>query len=385
MYNVRMRNWLNEENIRRKVIEYSLSGIIVVAFYFILNNTGIIKSELARFFSILMPFIWGITFAFLMFPLFKSTNEFLSKYLKKKTAVFWSALFAILTLLFVVIVFLLVLIPQLWASFQQLVGSFEGYLNGAKIFFNEIASELHISEELLNNFLDYSQKALSFLMTTIQSAIPTVMGVTISTISHIGSIILGFIIAIYILVDKERLFHQMNKLSTALMKEKHLKFAKKVIVLSGQKFNGFVVGKIIDSIIIGIICFVAMSVLKLEYSVLISFIVGLTNVIPVFGPFIGAVPGAFILLIVDPIQALIFVIMVLVLQQVDGNIIGPFILGDSVGISSFWIMFSIIVGGGYFGIVGMFLAVPVFSIAYTLLNEYAEYRIAQKSKAIKED
>ena len=137
----------------------------------------------------------------------------------------------------------------------------------------------------------------------------------------------------------------------------------------------FFEGKLLDSLIIGIICFIFMILFRMEYSLLVAVIIGLTNIIPFFGPFIGAVPSIFILLIISPLQALIFAVFILVLQQVDGNIIGPRIIGDSVGLSSLWIMFAIIVGGAYFGVAGMILGVPVFSVIYTLLRDFVNKRL----------
>ena len=142
----------------------------------------------------------------------------------------------------------------------------------------------------------------------------------------------------------------------------------------------FFEGKLLDSLIIGIICFIFMALFRMEYSLLVAVIIGLTNIIPFFGPFIGAVPSIFILLIISPLQALIFAVFILILQQVDGNIIGPRIIGDSVGLSSLWIMFAIIVGGAYFGVAGMILGVPVFSVIYTLLRDFVNKRLEGDEK-----
>ena len=149
--------------------------------------------------------------------------------------------------------------------------------------------------------------------------------------------------------------------------------------LTSRMFNSFIIGKMIDSLIIGVICFIGMLIMRLPFAVLISFIVGLTNMIPVFGPFIGAVPGIFILFIVDPIYSLIFAVFVLLLQQFDGNILGPMILGDQLGLPSLWVMFSIIVGGGMFGILGMFLGVPVFAVLYVVVRGFVSGRLKEKN------
>lgn len=375
-----MKKFLKDESSKRQLIIYTLSGMIIVAFYFLLANIALLKAEILRFTAILKPFIWGTVFAFLMNSTFKRLQQLLARKLKEKTATVYAAITAILILILVIVLFLLVLIPQLWLSFQDLVSSFETYLTLLKQFFDKFALDFHISPQIINSVINFAKDFLSVVLGTIQSMLPTAIDVTLSTISSISSLIIGFIIAIYILMEKKKLFAQARRLAACFLPVKVMDFLRKVIFLTVGKFNGFVSGKIIDSLIIGVLCFAAMRVLKLNYSVLISFIVGLTNIIPVFGPFIGAVPGAFILLMVEPFQCLIFIIMILVLQQLDGNIIGPHILGDSVGISSFWIMFAIIAGGGYFGVTGMFIAVPVFSIIYQLVKEAVERYEQAKNK-----
>ena len=185
-------------------------------------------------------------------------------------------------------------------------------------------------------------------------------------------------ICVYILNSKEKFIAQGQKLILAVFKKERADQIFELGRLSNQTFGGFINGKILDSIIIGIICFIMMNILKLPMAILISVIVGLTNIIPFFGPFIGMVPSALILLIIEPVAALKFIIMVLVLQQIDGNIIGPKILGKTTKLASFWVMFAIIVGGGLFGFPGMILGVPFFAIVYTYISRAINRRLEEK-------
>ena len=187
--------------------------------------------------------------------------------------------------------------------------------------------------------------------------------------------IIGFIVALYVLMDREHLLNIVKRTSRAILPHDVYAFIKRVCSLMVFNLYKFFEGKLLDSLIIGIICFIFMALFRMEYSLLVAVIIGLTNIIPFFGPFIGAVPSIFILLIISPLQALIFAVFILILQQVDGNIIGPRIIGDSVGLSSLWIMFAIIVGGAYFGVAGMILGVPVFSVIYTLLRDFVNKRL----------
>ena len=336
---------------------------------------NIIKKFFADILTIFMPFILGLVIAFLLTPFVNRVENHLQKIKKPTVRRTWASIIGILVLLLGIALFLLVLIPQIITSAVSLVNNIQGYFVSSNVLINKIAKDLNLTKETIEWLMSYSEQLIDSILVFVQSGLPKLMNITYATLNSIASFVLGLIIAVYILIDAEALKRQFNMIIDAFFKKSHANYIKKVIFLSGNKFNNFVVGKLIDSLIIGILCFIAMSLLKLDYSVLISFVIGITNVIPVFGPFIGAIPCAFILLIVNPMQALWFVIMVFVLQQLDGNIIGPKILGDSMGLSSFWIMFAILIGGGLFGIVGMFLGVPIFSVIYILFKEYVQSRI----------
>ena len=183
------------------------------------------------------------------------------------------------------------------------------------------------------------------------------------------------------LATKDKLCRQTKAVVVAFLPLKSSRKVLQVTDLCNKKCGKFIIGKIIDSFIIGLICFMGTSIFKFDYSLLISVVVGVTNVIPFFGPFIGAIPCAFLLLLIDPMQSFWFVVFIIVLQQFDGNILGPKILGDTVGISGFWILFSVIVGGGFFGVPGMLLGVPVFAVIYTLIDDSVTKRLKEKRSA----
>ena len=180
------------------------------------------------------------------------------------------------------------------------------------------------------------------------------------------------------LASKDKLIHQTKTLVHAFLPESIARNTLRICHYANENFTGFFVGKIIDSGIIGGLTFVLMSILRLDFALLVSVFVGITNIIPVFGPFIGAIPSIFILLLVDPVQALIFAVLILFIQQVDGNFIGPKILGQSIGISSLWVLFSIVVGGDLFGLVGMVIGVPLFATLYGLLHEIVVYLLDRR-------
>jgi len=199
----------------------------------------------------------------------------------------------------------------------------------------------------------------------------------------IGNIVmdigLASIISVYFLFSKETLIAQVKKIVYAVFSKNVAKTSVRVARESHRIFSGFINGKLLDSLIIGVLCFIGTSLLRFEYSLLISFIVGVTNVIPFFGPIIGAIPGILILLMVDPWQALWFGLFVLALQQLDGNVIGPKILGNSTGLPALWVMFAILIGGDMFGVIGMFIGVPTFAIIYKFSKEIFEYLLKKKN------
>ena len=191
--------------------------------------------------------------------------------------------------------------------------------------------------------------------------------------------LLGIIVSIYLLLSKETLLAQVKKTILALFNKKTCEKTFMIYHKSNGLFIGFITGKIIDSLIIGILCFIGMTIFKMPYSVLISVIIGVTNIIPFFGPFIGAIPSALLILLAKPSFLLPFLIFVFVLQQFDGNILGPRILGDSTGLPAFWVLFSIFLGGGLFGFVGMLLGVPTFALVYALFRTFIEHRLESKN------
>lgn len=376
-----MNKNFKERTFFQQILTISLSGIIIVLFYYALHNMNIVKNLMHDVLDIFMPFIFALVIAFLMAPFVVRTQEKLSMVIKKeRSARTWASIIGVLFLLLVIALFLLVLIPQIVSSAVSLVNNIQGYFKTTSVILEEIARELNLTKETIDWLMSYSNQLVEGILSFIQESVPKLMNLTYTTLSGIFSFIIGLIIAVYILIDQDSLLRQFNMVLDAFLKPSQAEYVKRVVCLSGEKFNRFVVGKLIDSLIIGILCFFAMNFLHLDYSVLISFVIGITNVIPVFGPFIGALPCSFILLIVDPMQALWFVLMIVVLQQLDGNIIGPKILGDSMGLSSFWIMFAILIGGGLFGVVGMFLGVPIFSVVYILVKELAQTKIDDKKE-----
>ena len=369
---------LKEETIENIKV-FSISGILVVAFYTLINNVEPLFGVLQAIFVALSPFIYGIGIAFLLNPLRKIIEySWLGKTkLKprtKKIIASFGALFIGIIMLFV---FFSILIPQMISSIQTFLSSFEGYVDSARNFFE---SNNFFSDDLLKTLNPVSM--LGDWVSNLASSLNAILMYSVIFAKSVMNFLIGMIIALYILLDEVNLKRQMKKVLYALLPEKTTKGILRTTRLTINTFNSFVAGKAVDSLIIGILCYIILSFMKMPYTPLISVVVGVTNMIPVFGPFLGAVPSILILLLVDPFKALEFSIFILILQQVDGNIIGPRILGGAVGLPTLYVMFAIIIGGALFGIVGMFIGVPVFSVIFVLVSEFIHRQLDKKNITI---
>ena len=281
-----------------------------------------------------------------------------------------------------------VLVPQLIDSITTLINNAESYYNQIYDWAdNLLKKNPNISNWVRLNLERYYQDALSLLTEKIlpgaQQMLTSVTGGVISSILGVvvfaKNLIIGIIISVYLLAMKEQSLARCCKLLYGVLSERAANLVMRGTRRTDEIFSGFVRGKLLDSLIIGILCFIGGSILNLPYTPLVSVVVGVTNIIPFFGPFLGAIPSAFLILLVSPKQCLIFIIFVIVLQQFDGNILGPKILGSATGISSFWVVVTILLGGGFFGVLGMFLGVPVFACLQVLVKYLVDRRLRRRN------
>lgn len=342
--------------------------------------------------GILTPFIYGLVFAYLLCPIYNLVTRELYRLLsrrtrnQKRTLTLSKGLATFISLLVLAIVIsgiCWMIIPGLVDSVMHIVSilpdsmeQFSQWIDTKTMRYPEMQATLeNWIERFTNNIIKYVEETMLPGYMEVATSIST--GV-FSVITVLKNFFIGIIICAYFLNSKDLFAAQLKKLILATCSEARAKGILEGAIFTNKTFGGFINGKIIDSIIIGIICFVVMSLFNWEYPLLISCIIGLTNVIPFFGPFIGAVPSALLLLMVSPTQCVYFLIFILVLQQVDGNIIGPKILGDSTGLSSFWVMFAILVGGGLFGFVGMVVGIPIFAVFYAYFSSAVNRRLDKR-------
>ena len=276
------------------------------------------------------------------------------------------------------------LLPELYRSIVLLVANAENYYNTVYGWVNRLLEDNptiggYVTATMNTYFSAFTKWLTEEVLPQAQVVLVAVTGGVWSVVSFFTDFLVGIIVSVYILLSKERLAAHARKMVYGFCSSKTVPWIFRAVHAVDNIFSGFVRGKLLDSLIIGIICFICCSLLKFPYTPLISVIVGFTNIIPYFGPFLGAIPSAFLILLVSPLQALYFSIFILVLQQVDGNIIGPRILGESTGLSSLWVIIAVLTGSSFGGVAGMFFGVPLFAIAYSAISFVVEYCLAKKS------
>ena len=370
--------------LKEKTFPYIFAGCAIVLFYFLLANISYISSTFKRLLTILSPFVWGCGFAYLMWLMADWMEKTFLKKLSYKKKRILSSFLSLLAFLLIVSSFFFVIIPQLISSIMQIYTLVSENSGNLLEFVEMLADKFSLSEDFYADLNGFVNDLLANVLTFVKERGPAIFSSAVDSAKGFMNIIIGLVVALYILLDRDHLKGTASNVFRAYLNESQYDYLFHALSLTNNKISNFISGKLWDSLIIGVICFVVMNILGMEYSLLISFIVGITNIIPFFGPFIGAIPSIFILLIVSPIHALEFMIWILILQQIDGNIIGPKILGGSVGLSSLWIMFAILVGGGYFGVLGMVLGVPLFAAFYFLFRDHIHTKLKEKGLEVNE-
>ncbi len=365
------------------VITFAICLLLVV----IVQKFSVISGVLASFANVIAPVTWGIVIAYIVNPLMKFFERFFGKCFEKKKprrklVRSLSVAFGLLSLLAVLFAIVAVLLPQVVESVIGLARNFNSYLNNFESWIYKFVEDYPDIYSFVQKQFDNLQPKLTDFINSIvpklgEWAIKLKDG-AIGFIGGLGDFVIGFIVAIYLLFSKEKFIAQMRKFVAAVLPESGKNAVYGIAARTNKMLGGFISGKLIDSTIIGILTFICMSIMKMDFVALISVVVGVTNIIPFFGPFIGAIPSALLLLVAAPRQVIPFVIFIFILQQFDGNILGPKILGDTTGLSPFWVMFAIFVGGGMFGFAGMILGVPIFAVIYSLVRDFVNYLLERR-------
>lgn len=361
---------------------YIVALVAIIAIIFLMiANWGVVLAVIGKFLTILMPFILGFFFACFINPLVKRVHSLLNRMKPGKGAKIkkaFSVIISYVVVIGVITVLLIYIIPQIKASIGELGNTIQ---DGYQYM---ITHQKELNEKIpfigLGGGIEYIKEfAYKKIMSNGSEIISYVYHVSSSLLTTSYNVLMGLVISIYIILDMKKLKRSARKVVYALSPKKKEQEVWETMKQCSHIFNGFLIGKMIDSLIIGILCLIAMSILKLPYALLLSLIVCITNMIPYFGPIIGAIPGVMIYLFIDIRYAFIFALMILILQQFDGLYLGPKILGDQTGIKPLWVIFGITVGGAYFGVMGMFLGVPVVAVIMYLLQLFLDKKLKKKN------
>lgn len=368
------------------IAKRTISNIIVVSvgiiLFFIIKNLGGIFNKVGEIIKLLMPFIYGFYIAYLLAIPLKFLEDKVLKFMDKKNQYkakrFISITITYISAAILISIIFSILVPELSRSIYTLLENIPEYINALEEYINNIVIALNLNGDMVEDIVKDFNSISKYITSIAGTAVLDLFQFSANITQYILNIFIATIISIYLLAGKEKFFAQIKKFLYAMLPEKPVKYVIELTRSSHKTFIGFLGGKLLDSLIIGIICFVGMKIFKMPYPLLVSFIIGITNVVPVFGPFIGAVPSVIIIFIASPIKALWFILFILVLQQFDGNILGPKILGNSTGLTAFWVMFAILLGNGLFGVVGMILGVPTFAVIYSIIVSVINNALKEK-------
>lgn len=359
-----------------RAVSNLLVVLIGILFYMALHNFGALQKKADEFLGVLSPFIAGFAIAYLLNTPMDFFERRVYCNLKRKRGL--SVLTVYLLALVVVVILLNLILPQVVESVVALVSNMSTYISNLNIFVQDLIDQYHLKGEGITDLVTLYQDILKRAAEWVSQKMPELLSLGVKVGNVVISAVTALISSVYMLAGKGRLVPQLKKMIYAFLPTSKANQFLSICRHANGVFVGFINGKLIDSAIIGVLCFILNLIFRIPFPMLVAVVVGVTNVIPFFGPIVGAVPCVMILLIVDPWAAVRFGVLVIALQQFDGNILGPKILGDSTGLNAIWVLVAIVVGGGLFGFPGMLLGVPTFAVIYALVREWTNNRLKAK-------
>ena len=386
--------------LNNRYVRWGITAFLVIAasitFYYLIFHSSNITDKISAAMGILLPVVFGLVTAYLLTPILNFMEGRVLvpicekcgiKATKQRKKAIRGIGILVTAFLFVALIYGLIsmLISQIVPSVQGIIANFDSYISNVSQWINQVLDDNpefgdYVSRTL-DKFSEQMEDWLNHMIPGNATLIKTVSLSFINVLDVLWDFVIGFIISIYVLASKEHFAGQAKKLAYAMFEKETANKVIRNFRFTHRTFIGFLSGKLVDSLIIGILCFIGTSLMKTPYAILISLIIGVTNIIPFFGPFLGAIPSAILIFVVDPMHPLncvYFALFVLALQQFDGNILGPKILGSSTGLTGFWVIFSITFFGGLFGVVGMIVGVPIFAIFYAAVRAIVSAMLENK-------
>ncbi|MDC0759480.1 AI-2E family transporter [Brevibacillus sp. AG] len=375
----------------RDIKKYIMIATYTVLLFAVVWNFPSVKSFIYEIFDLLDPVIYGIAIAYILNILMRFYEERLFSPLNRGNNRIWLKVrrpFSILLTLATVLVFFTFLmwfiVPQLLTSISMLAASIPNDMQSLKAFVDSFAERFNLSGDLWNTLMEKWNEIVNKFGHFFLTSIPVLLTYTkMFTVSFID-VIMGLMLSVYLLLYKEKLTLIAKKLVYAYSSKAKADRAVEIGQITNRAFSGFISGQLTEALILGGLCFVGMWAFNMPYALLVSVIIGVTSIIPIFGAYIGTIPSAFIILMIDPVKAIWFLVFILVLQQIEGNFIYPRVVGNSIGLDGLWVIAALLVGGALFGLMGMLLGIPAFAVVYTLVRSTTNKRLKDKNIILKE-
>ena len=390
---------INKESHWRDYRTRGMAIFLVVAacilFFFAIFKLNDILSLVWRILGILQPIIFGLIIAYLLDPVV----EFLKKKMivlfrkmknqeKARSITQGLSVFTAILMMFILIFALgYLVIPEFMSGIIAMAVEFPEYVDNFLTWLGKTLEDetrlAMLATRVITNVTDYFENWLKTdFITQIEGYLSHFTTSVFGIVNIFLNLVIGVVISVYVLCSKNKFIGQGKKTICSVFGTETANAIMSTLRKSNEIFGGFISGKLLDALIVGVICFIGMTILNIPYTLVVSVIVGVTNIIPFFGPYIGGIPSALLILLADPVKGVVFIVFLIILQQIDGNIIVPKILGNTTGLSAFWVVFAILLGGGLFGLVGMIIGVPVFAVIYYLIKTMLEYRLKKKNLPI---
>lgn len=379
-----------EKVLWRDIKKYIMIATYTVLLFVVVWNFPSVKLFVYEIFDLLDPVIYGIAIAYILNILLRFYEEKVFSFFNRSNNRIWLRVrrpFTILLTLATVLLFLTFLmwfiVPQLLSSISMLTASIPNDMQSLKAFVDGFSAKFNLSGDLWNTLMEKWNDIVNKLGQFFLTSIPVLLTYTkMFTVSFID-IIMGLMLSVYLLLYKEKLTTIGKKLVYAYSSKEKADRAVEIGQITNKAFSGFIAGQLTEALILGSLCFVGMWIFNMPYALLVSVIIGVTSIIPIFGAYIGTIPSAFIILMVEPVTAFWFIVFILVLQQIEGNFIYPKVVGNSIGLAGLWVILALLVGGALFGLMGMLLGIPAFAVIYTLIRSATNKRLEEKNMIIK--
>ena len=376
-------------NLSEKIKDLSFKNILFLVSYIAILVLGILHFEdilgsIGLVSGILKPFLLGFIFAFIFNVPMKKIETLLPMKNKGVERVI-SLLLSIVLVLAIVVIAVMIILPQLSENVMMFIDQLPGYISNVITWIEGLLVELDISSDVIfAGVIEELEKIQTSDINTIISKITSMIpGIALRVTNFTASIVdvfMGLVMAIYMLLSKETLFRQTKRLCKAVLNKQKYDYVLDVTHLSSKTFENFFTGQLTEAVIIGVLCYIGCKALGIPYASIAGVIIGCTNIIPIFGPIIGAAIGGLLILLVSPIKAVIFIVFSMILQQIESNLIYPKVVGESIGLSALWVLFAVTLGGGLFGVAGMIFGLPTFSIVYEMLRRWTNNRLKEKEQ-----